>query len=91
MIGCGNFTTIHEDVEIGDNVKIIGDYVEYVFYARNEGEYTAYLNNINYLGDKTCIASSGTTESLVQSACNSINVTVTIGSTTYHRVPNLEE
>ena len=60
-----------------------GQYVEYTVYARNEGEYTAYLNNINYLGDKTCIASSGTTENLVQSACNSINVTVTIGSTTY--------
>ena len=60
-----------------------GQYVEYTVYARNEGEYTAYLNNINYLGDKTCIASSGTTESLVQSACNSINIKVTIGSTTY--------
>lgn len=60
-----------------------GQYVEYTASARNEGEYTAYLNNINYLGDKTCIASSGTTETLVQSACNSINVTVTIGSTTY--------
>ena len=63
--------------------NIPGQYVEYTVYARNEGAYTAYLNNINYLGDKTCIASSGTTESLVQSACNSINVTVTIGSTTY--------
>ena len=60
-----------------------GQYVEYTVYARNEGEYTAYLNNINYLGDKTCIASTGTTESLVQSACSSINITVTIGSTTY--------
>jgi hypothetical protein len=60
-----------------------GQYVEYTVYARNEGEYTAYLNNINYLGEKTCVATTGTTESLVQSACDSINVTVTIGSTTY--------
>ena len=60
-----------------------GQYVEYTVYARNEGEYTAYLNNINYIGDKTCITSSGTTESLVQSACNSINITVTIENTTY--------
>ena len=60
-----------------------GQYVEYTVYARNEGQYTAYLNNINYLGDKTCIASSGTAESLVQSACESINITVTIGNTTY--------
>ena len=60
-----------------------GQYVEYTVYARNEGEYTAYLNNINYIGNKTCTASTGTTDSLVQSACNSINVKVTIGSTTY--------
>jgi hypothetical protein len=38
---------------------------------------------VNYIGNKTCIASTGTTESLVQSACDSINVKVTIGSTTY--------
>ena len=60
-----------------------GQYVEYTIYARNEGEYTAYLNNINYLGDKTCTGDTGTTDSLVQSACESINIKVTIGSTTY--------
>ena len=60
-----------------------GQYVEYTVYARNEGEYTAYLNNINYIGNKTCTASTGTTEALVQSACEYINVKVTIGSTTY--------
>ena len=60
-----------------------GQYAEYTVYARNSGEYTAYLNNINYLGEKICIASTGTTESLVQSACEDINVKVTIGSTTY--------
>ena len=60
-----------------------GQYVEYTFYARNEGEYTAYLNNINFLGSKTCKAETGTTDSLVQSACESINITATIGNTTY--------
>lgn len=60
-----------------------GDYVEYTVYARNEGQYTAYLNNINFLGSKSCTASAGTTESLVQSACESINVKATIGETTY--------
>lgn len=60
-----------------------GQYVEYTVYVRNEGEYTAYLNNINYLGDKTCIGETGTTASLVQSACESINVTVTINDITY--------
>ena len=60
-----------------------GDYVEYTVYARNEGQYTAYLNNINFLGSKSCTASAGTTESLVQSVCESINVKATIGETTY--------
>ena len=31
-----------------------GQYVEYTFYARNEGEYTAYLNSINYISEKIC-------------------------------------
>ena len=60
-----------------------GQYVEYTFYARNEGEYTAYLNNINFLGNKTCTGETGTTVSLVTSACESINISATIGSTTY--------
>ena len=60
-----------------------GQYVEYTIYARNEGEYTAYLNNINFLGDKTCTGETGTTDSLVQSACGSINISATIGNTTY--------
>ena len=29
-----------------------GQYVEYVFYAINTGEYNAYLNNINFVGNK---------------------------------------
>ena len=60
-----------------------GQYVEYIVYARNEGEYTAYLNNINFLGSKTCTAEKGTTDSLVQMACEDINITATVGGTTY--------
>ena len=60
-----------------------GQYVEYTFYARNEGEYTAYLNNINFLGDKTCIGETGTTASLVTSACDSIIISTTVGNNTY--------
>ena len=60
-----------------------GQYIEYTFYARNEGEYTAYLNNINFIGNKTCLGNGDATESLVQSACESINITATIGGTTY--------
>ena len=60
-----------------------GQYVEYIFYTRNEGEYTAYLNNINFIGSKICKGEAGTTDSLVQSACESINITATIGDITY--------
>lgn len=60
-----------------------GQYVEYTFYARNEGSYTAYLNNINFLGKKVCRGKTGTTESLVESACDSIKITAKIGENTY--------
>ena len=60
-----------------------GQYVEYTFYARNEGEYKAYLNNVNFVGTKTCTGGSDATDSLVQSACDSINITVTVGDSTY--------
>ena len=60
-----------------------GQYVEYTFYARNGGEYIAYLNNINFLGNKICTGETGTTTSLVQSACESINITAIIGNAVY--------
>ena len=60
-----------------------GQYVEYTFYARNEGEYKAYLNNVNFVGTKTCTGVEEATDSLVQSACESINMTVTVGDSTY--------
>ena len=60
-----------------------GQSVTYTVYARNEGEYTAYLNNINYIGEKTCTPSTGTTASLVEAACNSIKMTVTVAGTEY--------
>ena len=60
-----------------------GQYVEYTFYARNEGEYTAYLNNINYLGNNTCEDETGTTSSLVQSACDDFNITITVAHSIY--------
>lgn len=60
-----------------------GQYLEYTFYVRNEGEYTAYLNSVNFLGEKTCTGEAGATDSLVQSACNSINFEITISDITY--------
>ena len=59
-----------------------GQYVEYTFYARNEGEYTAYLNSINYFGEKTC-ESSEEISSNVQSACDSIALKVYVEDSEY--------
>ena len=60
-----------------------GQYVEYTIYARNEGEYTAYLNNINFIGNKICVGELGTSNDMVQSACDDINITAIIGENTY--------
>ena len=60
-----------------------GQFVEYTFYVRNNGAYDAYLNSVNYLGDMICKAETGTSESLVQSACESISITVRVGATVY--------
>ena len=59
-----------------------GQSATYSFYAYNAGEYTAYLNSIVFSGTKTCTAKSGTTQSLVDSACNGITLTATVGSET---------
>ena len=59
-----------------------GEKVEYTFYARNVGSYDAYLSSIvfdNIKGKtsfKECVAGTGTTSSLVASACNGIKVTI---------------
>lgn len=55
-----------------------GDYVTYTFYAVNPGPYNAFLNSINFLAGKTCTAGLGTTNSLVQAACDGISVSVYI-------------
>ena len=60
-------------------------FVEYGVYARNEGEYTAYLNSVNFIGENVCIGDPGTTESLVQAACNSINIIVEIDGIMYSK------
>lgn len=57
-----------------------GQSVTYEFYAYNAGEYIAYLNGINFSGSKTCTASTGTTQSLVDSACNGITLSVKAGA-----------
>ena len=66
-----------------------GQYVEYIVYARNEGQYTAYLNSINFIGNKECVGTDEATDSLVQNACDSINVDVTVGGNTYNNTTSI--
>ena len=66
-----------------------GQYVEYTVYARNEGEYTAYLNSVNFIGNKTCEPVGETTPALVTSACSSINTVVYVGTTEYRETTEI--
>lgn len=65
-----------------------GQKVVYTFYSRNIGEYVSYLNEIKYgnvegsSSPRVCTAGSGTTDSLVQAACDDIKVKVKVGSET---------
>ena len=62
-----------------------GQSVTYNFWAKNIGEYIAYLKSItiaNATGAETykkCTAKTGTTQSLVDAACNGISMTVKVG------------
>ena len=57
-----------------------GQSVTYSFYAYNAGEYIAYLDSIVFSGNKTCTAQTGTTQALVNTACNGISLSVQVGS-----------
>lgn len=62
-----------------------GQKVVYTFYATNNGEYDAFLKSITFgnassgTSPRVCTAGSGTTDSLVQVACNSISLKVKVG------------
>lgn len=67
-----------------------GESVKYEFYVYNSGAYVAYLRDIVFKyvdgesSSKVCTAidSSSATDSLMQNACNDINVSIDVGSTT---------
>lgn len=59
-----------------------GQKAVYNFYVYNAGNYTAYLNSINFRGNKTCTAGTGASASLVNSACDDIVMTLTVGGIT---------
>lgn len=57
-----------------------GQSVQYSFYAYNLGEYVAYLNSISFIGSKSCTAKTGTDQTLVDSACNGISLSIKVGN-----------
>ena len=64
-----------------------GQILTTTIYAHNIGEYDAYLRGVNIenIGNsyKKCIAATGTTDSLVQSACAGIKVSINVGGVNY--------
>ena len=60
-----------------------GQSVTYNFYSYNSGVYVAYLNSITFTGSKVCTARPGTTQSMVNSACSGINLSIKVGSENY--------
>lgn len=66
-----------------------GQKATYNFYTKNAGDLNAFLKSVtfsNVSGEsvtKKCTAKSGTTQSLVNSACTGISLTVTVGSETF--------
>ena len=63
-----------------------GQKATYSFYAYNAGELTAYLKSIVYANaqgetaTKVCKANEGTTDALVQKACEGISLKVKVGT-----------
>lgn len=66
-----------------------GQTVTYSFYAHNNGEYVAYLNSITFANvegasaNKVCTAAEGTSQTLVNTACNDIAISVKVGDQLY--------
>ena len=65
-----------------------GQSVTYNFWAKNIGEYIAYLKSITIANAessqtyKKCTAKTGTTQALVDTACEGISMSVQVGSET---------
>ncbi|MBQ9072453.1 MAG: hypothetical protein IJY25_04790 [Bacilli bacterium] len=65
--------------------KAPGDSVKYEFYVLNETAFDAYLTQVLYNGSpfRECTAGTGTDETLVANACDTIVVKITIGSSEF--------
>lgn len=66
-----------------------GQEVTYNLYTKNAGELAAYLKSVtfsNVSGEsatKKCTAKTGTTQNLVNAACNGITLTITVGTESF--------
>lgn len=84
--------------ELNANFSAPNQNVIYTFYAHNAGKYDAYLRGISFTAldngtYKKCSAtttdSTKATDSLVQAACEGIDVTISIGGTQYDLGSNI--
>ena len=55
-----------------------GQSVTYTFYTHNMNTYDTYLTGITF-ETKSCVAKTGTSQSLVDQACDEIDISVTVG------------
>ena len=85
--GYGAIITNSSNPTIGDlhaNFTSVGQSTVYEFYAVNTGEFDAYLTDINFLNiegksvTKECTPGANATQSLVNTACQGINIKVNI-------------
>lgn len=73
-----------------------GDYFAYYFKIKNEGKYDAYITKsdfekiLNISNTKTCVAAAGTTETMVQDACEFIEVSANLYDYSTYGVINSE-
>ena len=66
-----------------------GQTVTYTFYARNDGQYNAFLKSVafanvaNESSAVVCSANTGTDATLMAAACNKITISVSVNGTPY--------
>ena len=97
--GVSGFTATNAEIDNDNGDAVVknlhavftapGQEVTYSFYTKNAGELKAYLKSVtfsNVAGEssiKKCTPKTGTTASLVTSACTGITLTVTVGSESF--------
>ena len=68
-----------------------GQYVEYSLYVLNRGEYTAYLNGINFFGDKVCTYDDGREDDFPDDVCDSLQIYVDYDGSRFYDENDLKD